>query len=297
MKQGESRVHDFLYYCRHFTRGQKRREPLRDATIDRYYRGLQLTEKILGHSIETIDERDQLKFLDAIRGYKQGTRKVTIEIFQRYIAYLIRKGHYDGPNLLFGREREIIGEFEPLQVNIKSVYQIRRFLNRIQTPVLRVIFGLMYYGGLTAEEIASIKTEAITEKGVFVRRRVRRQMQLLPLPMKLLDEIREYAETRDESLFDFSDNDKGRQQIAHLFQSAKIEANYLHDMTLKDFRRSGIKHFYEQCYDLDLTKRFAGVKDVHKGWLDSLQDEASFHMETIARRRTYHGKSKLQADR
>lgn len=258
-----------------------------------------LAEKIIGHSIERISEEDQILFMEKIKGYKQGTRKVTTEIYQRYIAFCIRRGLYDGQNLIVGMEYEIIGEFEPLQMNLKSERQIRMFLNALRTPIYRLVLGLMYYGGLTAEEIGSLKVEAITDKGVFVHRRVRDELQLLPLPRLLVIELQEWAETRtDGKLFDFDDTDRGRSIVVNIFNRAKFEAGRYLDMTMKDFRRSGIKHFYERCYDVELTKQYAGVKKMQQGWLNQLQDESSYYMETVTKGRPYYGygkRTKLQA--
>ena len=289
----------FMDYCKHYAYGRRRKKPLRDNTLNRYHRGLMLAEKIVGHSIERISPEDQILFMEKIKGYKQGTRKVTTEIYQRYIAYCIRRGFYDGPNLIYGMEYEIIGDFEPLQVNVKSERQIRRFLSKLETPLYRIVLGLMYYGGLTAEEIGSLKVEAVTDKGVFVHRRVRDELQLLPLPRLLVLEIEEWAQTRtDEKLFDFDDSDRGRSTVVAIFNRAKFEANMYLDMMMKDFRRSGIKHFYERCYDVELTKRYAGVRNMHRGWLHDLQTESEYYMETVAKGRPYYGygkRAKLQA--
>lgn len=288
---GKKNIPDFMYYCKHYAYGYRRKRPLHDETLGRYMRGIRLAEKIVGHSLETVSEDDQLLLLEKLPEYKQGTRKVTIEIVQRYIAYLIRKGRYDGPNLLRGREVEIIGEWEPVRKpRIKSTHQIRIFMNRIITPELRIICGLMYYGGLTAEEIASLKTEAITDKGVVVWRRVRQEMQHLPLPPRFMTELYAFVDGK-ERVFSFSETDRARASVVNAFRLAQREANLYHDMTINDFRKTAIKHFYDECYDLELTKRFAGVDAKKRGWLDSLQDESSTYMETIAKGRHYYGKT------
>jgi integrase len=286
-------VADFLMYCKHYSYGRLRKRPLYPETLGRYERGLRLAERIIGHSLNDITEEDQLKLLRVLPDYKQGTRKVTIEIVQRYIAFLIREGRYAGPNLLVGREIEIIGEWEQRKTpKIASPYMIRKLFKNIKTDEFRIVLGLMYYGGLTAEEIASIKPDAITDKGIFVWRRVWQKMQLLPLPARFLTDLTEYAKDK-ERLFFFSGSSKARSQVANVLSQATKEACVLEHMTMGDFRKTAIRHFYDDCYDLDMTKEFAGVDAGKRGWLDTLQDEASSYMETVSRGRTYYGKTNV----
>lgn len=283
------RTDEFLAYCRDFQSYKPRTAPLNPRTLSRYLRGLQLVEKLIGHSLETVSDTDQLIFMEAIMKYKQGTRRVTTQIFQRYIAWGIKEGYFTCDNLIHGNEEAIIGENTPPKYTYLSQKAVGRFFKKLKTPQLRMVFALIYYGGLTQTEVLTVTKENITKDGVFVYRAVRKESQVLPLPTRLVTELREYAETRPEKLFDFSDDIRGRFLLNQWYKTAQTETQELMGTTLRDFRTSGIRHFFELCQDIQQTKEFAGVPDNKKGWLESLVDVSSYYMRNIAKARSYHG--------
>lgn len=279
----------FLAYCTDYVWGKPRTKPLNQRTLGRYLRGLQLVEKLIGHNLEEISDNDQLVFIEKIAGYAQGTRRVSTQIFQRYIAWGIKNKYLDCNNLINGREDLIIGP------NTKPTYKyipktrVNAFFRKLKTPSFRILFGLIYYGGLTTTEVALVGKDNITDTGVFVYREVRRESQMLPLPPRFMTELREYAKTTDSSLLGLSDNTQSRFEISTRYKAATIESGELIGTSVRDLRTSGIRHFFELSHDLELTKEFAGVPDKKKGWLEDLLDVSSHYMRTIAKARSYHG--------
>lgn len=283
-------VEQFLAYCRDYQSYKPRERPANPRTISRYHRGLKLVEKIIGHSLETVSDTDQLIFIEGIMKYSQGTRRVSTQIFQRYIAWGRRNGHLDVENLIVGKEDMIIGEHTKPAYTYFKRSQIKRFFLKLKNPQLRACMGLVYYGGLTTSEIPTVRKQHITNSGLIVYRQVLQESQILSLPEYFMRELQEYAETRNDFLFDLpKDEFLSRQQLTLWYSSATLEADELIGSHLKDFRTSGIRHFYETSLDLELTKAFAGVPQNKKGWLDSLVDMSSYHMGRLNKLRSHHG--------
>lgn len=282
---------EFLAYCRDYSSEKPREQPLNERTLSRYLRGLLLVEKLIGHNLNTVSEDDQLRYIERIGKYAQGTRRVSTQIFQRFIAWGRRNGHLTCENLILGKEETIIGENKPTTYKRIAKERINRFFAGIQTLELRCLFGLIYYGGLTTAEVVTLTTEHITKDGVFIYRAVRKESQLLPLPPRFLNDLREYAKDREGTLFDLDDSLKSRYRISELYRMAQVEANELYDTSVRDLRTSGIRHFFELSQSLELTKAFAGVPADKKGWLDKLVEADTYYMKNIARTRSYYGNS------
>lgn len=198
----------FLSYCRDFAAGVPREKPLSDRTLARYHRGLKLVQKIVGHDLETVSDTDQTVFMDGIMKYHQGTRRVSTQIFQRYIAWGIKNGYLNCRNILRGKENDIIGPNTPPKYTYLTRTDIASFLKDVKDPQLRCALGLVYYGGLTATELAFIKTEQVADTGIMVYRERLKKSQILPLPDRFVKELYEYAQTRNkERLFDIGSSD------------------------------------------------------------------------------------------
>ena len=281
----------FLAYCRDFTSEKPRKAPLNERTLSRYLRGLILVEKLIGHDLNTVSEEDQLRYIERIRKYAQGTRRVSTQIFQRYIAWGKRHGYLDCPNLLIGREDDIIGEDTKPKYKQISKTRVNKFFQKLRTPQFRILFGLIYYGGLTTAEVTYVTKEHITKDGVFVYRGVRRESQLMPLPPRFLQELRDYAETRDGPILGLEDDLRSRFRISEYYRAAQVETGELMGTSVRDLRTSGIRHVFELTQDLSTTKEFAGVPENKKGWLDDLVKADSYYLKNIARIRSYHGNS------
>jgi integrase len=282
----------FLAYCTAFTYNHPRKVPINHRTIERYLRGLILVEKIIGHNLQKVSEKDQLVFMDKIMEYKQGTRRVSTQIFQRYIAWGIKNDHFSCQNMIKGHEDTIIGEHTPPSYTYLTKRQVRTFFNNLVTPQLRAVFGLIYYGGLTTSEVATVRKDQLSKRGVLVYRAVRNESQVVALPTRFINELIQYAEDRDEFLFDLKDNYSSRLKLNTWYKQATLESKVAVGTTVRDLRTSGIRHFYEECKDIELTREYAGVDKYKKGWIDSLTDTSSYYRRTIAEARGYYGKSK-----
>lgn len=286
----------FLAYCREFAYNKKRETPLHSRTLSRYHRGLKLVEKIVGHDLESVSDTDQLIFMEGIMKYEQGTRRVSTQIFQRYVAWGKKNGIFDCDNLLRGKEQTIIGEYIPPRYTYISKKTVKNFFMKLKTPQLRMVFAIMYYGGLTVPELAALTRNHLLKDGLLVYREVRKESQLIPLPSLMLVELRQYAETREDLLFDIGSEASSRFRVNEWYRAAQVESGEILGTTVRDFRTSGIRHYFELSQSLEHTKAFAGVPDDKKGWLEGLVDVSSYYMKNIAKARSYHGSAEKQLE-
>jgi len=245
--------------------------------------------KIVGHDLESVSDTDQLIFIEGIAKYKQGTRRVSTQIFQRYIAWGIKQGFFDCENLIKGRQEDIIGKNTPPSYQYIPKSTMRRFFQKLKTPEYRMAFSLIYYGGLTVPELSTLTVDNVTSEGVFVYRDVRRESQMIPFPDRMMKELHDYAATREGSLFNLGEDQRARSYINNWFRSAQVETGELLGTTVRDLRTSGIRHFFELSNDLEQTREFAGVHGMKKGWLESLVDTSTHYMRNINKARSYHG--------
>lgn len=264
--------HVFLAYCKDYAYNRPRKTPLADTTISRYERGLSLVEKILGHSLTNVTNEDQMLFMEKIMEYSQGTRRVSTQIFQRYIAWGIRNEILNCDNLIVGHEEEIIGENSPTSFHLISEKEARDFLRHLPTPEDHMIFGSIYYGGLTAPEVASLTVDDVLDEGLFLYRRVRKRNEYVPLPKGLMPYFHAHIKSiKGPKLFEFENGDYAQRFIASRYRSITVSTGRLLGTTFGDFRKSSIQHFFEKSNDLQLTKQFAGVSTKKRGWLNSLK--------------------------
>lgn len=279
---------EFLAYCKYYAYGKERDIPLHDRTLGRYHRGLNLVEKIIGHDLNHVTNEDQLRFIEGIMTYAQGTRRVSTQIFQRFIAWCIKNDKLVVDNLIIGKENDIIGKNTPVSYQYQSRTQVKAFFKHLQNPELRVVFGLVYYAGLTVEEISKLTFEAIGENEIVAYREVRKESQLIPLSKHFMDDLHAYAGNRTGTMFPTLD----RKQLNAWYRKAQVESNALKGTTVRDLRVSGIRHFFEEHLDIELTKEYAGVPDSKKGWLESLFDMSYYYRKQIAQARGYHEPTK-----
>jgi integrase len=280
----ESLLRDqFLAYCQYYAYSKPRVKPLPDRTIARYLRGLQLTEKLIGHDIEHISDDDQLRFISKIMEYAQGTRRVSTQIFQRYLAWGIKNKKLDCSNLLVGREDAIIGADEKVTYKYYSRVKVEAFFEKLYDPKHRIVFGLIYYSGLNTPEILSLNVSSVQPEGILVYRTVLREMQLVPLSLYFSKELQDFVEGRlpDDSLFGVKDEEQSSRFIQSWFKKAQVETGELIGANLRDLRTTGIRHFFDVCNDIELTKQYAGVPPNKAGWLESLVDVSYHHRKKI----------------
>lgn len=294
-----SHVDQFFEYCKYYAYNKAREKPLAERTLARYRRGMTLVTKLLGHDVEYVTEIDQIIFMQKILEYRQGTRRVSTQIFQRYIAWCIRHEIITTQNLIVKKEEAIIGADTAVSYKYINAESVRKFFGRLKTEKLIVMLGIVYYGGLIAEEISGIKKSHVQAKGIIVYRSVRKEAQLVPLPDHLMRSVRKYAEhvnlNDDDVLFGLK-RIENSWSVAGLYKTATIEADYLIGTTFKDFRTSGIRHFYELTEDLELTKIFAGVANNKSGWLQSLLDDETHHITKTTKVRKYYGQQKKRLE-
>lgn len=282
---------EFLAYCKYYAHGKERDIPLHDRTVGRYQRGLDLVEKIIGHDLNHIDDADQLRFIQGIADYAQGTRRVSTQIFQRFLAWCIKNNKMDVNNLIVGKENDIIGEDTPVSYTYLSREQVKQFFKKLSTPKYRIVFGLMYYAGLTIEEIAGLTESSIDDAGLLVYREVRKESQVIPLSRSFMSELRTFAEGESGPIVPELTTRTGRSKVPRWYRQAQAQTEELLGTTPRDLRISGIRHFFEQSYDIELTKQYAGVPSGKKGWLDSLVDTSYYYRMKIAKARSHYEKS------
>lgn len=279
----------FLSYCKYYAFNKEREVPLNDRTLGRYGRGLNLVEKILGHNLEYVSNSDQLRFIQGIMEYAQGTRRVSTQIFQRYIAWGIKNGHFTCENLIVGKENEIIGENTPPSYVYLSRRQVREFFKRLEYPRHRIIFGLMYYCGLNTPEVLSLRVGNIQPEGIFVYRTTMKESQIIPVARHFMAELEAFTSGREES--EYLVGPHNTETLNAWFKRAQVETNCLFGTNLRDLRTSGIRHFFEECNDIVQTKKYAGIPTHRKGWLEKLIDPTYYQQQKIARLRGHTEKA------
>lgn len=288
---------EFLAYCKYYSYGKERDIPLHDRTVDRYRRGLDLVEKIIGHDLSHITDQDQLRFIEGVVTYAQGTRRVSTQIFQRYIAWCIKNERMGVNNLILGKEDEIIGADTPVSYNYMSRAEVKRFFKKLETPKYRITFGLIYFAGLTVEEIASLTDASVDHDKIMVYREVRKESQVIPLSRQFMFELNQFIADAPGSLVPELTTNTGRGQLNHWYKQAQVQTQELLGTRVKDLRVSGIRHFFEECFDIELTKEYAGVPSSKKGWLESLVDTSYYHRQNVVKARGYHEQSKKVGSR
>lgn len=283
---------EFLAYCKYYAYGKERDVPLHDRTVARYHRGLNLVEKIIGHDLNHVTNEDQLRFIAEIMQYAQGTRRVSTQIFQRFLAWCIKYDKMDVENLIFGKEDAIIGADTPVSYKFVSRRQVKRFFKNLQTTDFRIAFGLVYYAGLTVEELANLTYENIDKESIVAYREVRKESQVIPLSKHFMDELHAYAGNQTGEIFPQFKSKFGRFKLNEWYKQAQVETGELLGTQLRDLRVSGIRHFFEETLDVELTKEYAGVPSNKKGWLESLFDTSYYYRRQIAKARGYHEPTK-----
>lgn len=283
---------EFLAYCKYYAYGKERDIPLHDRTVGRYRRGLDLVEKIIGHSVDNVTNDDQLRFIEGIMKYSQGTRRVSTQIFQRFIAWCIKNDKMRVDNLIVGKEDEIIGADTPVSYQYISRSQIKSFFKELKNDSYRIAFGLVYYAGLTVEEIGNLKYENIQKSEIVAYREVRKESQIIPLSRNFMAELHAYAGNKSGPMFPEFLNKNGRSKLNDWYKQAQVQTGYLKGTTIRDLRVSGIRHFFEETYDIELTKEYAGVPPHKKGWLESLFDTSYYYRRKVAKARGYHEPTK-----
>lgn len=289
---------EFLDYCTNYVYNKPRVTPANPRTIARYRRGLVLCERIIGKSLDSITDADQLYFMSKIREYKQGTRRVSTQILQRFLAWAIKREKLTCSNLILGHEDDIIGPDTPVTYANISKNDIERFLTGIESDENRIMFTLIYYCGLTAEEACLIKPSQVIGNKLILKREVMQAAQITELPQTFRKELIEYAEKHQEleTLFNLPSNpDLGRQIVYKRYNQEVVLTKQLIGTTFRDFRIASIRHFFQDTQDPELTKQFAGVPGNKKGWLDKLITYEDTYLSKAAKARKYYGKKQLEA--
>lgn len=284
----------FLHYCEFYSYGKPRDIPAPKRTIDRYARGLNLVQKIVGHDLEQVSDQDQLVFISGIMRYAQGTRRVSTQIFQRYIAWGLKHRELSCNNLIFGKEAKIIGANTPPSYTYIGRDRTKRFFEVIVDDALATsLFGLIYYCGLTPMELSKLTLSSITEDhNLIVFREVRKESQVVALPVRLHKALGRYTSTQEgpglfPSIYQ-KEESAVRGWLTSQFRITTTRHDILVGMNLRDFRTSAIRHFFERSNSVELTKEFAGVPDTKKGWLEDIIDPNYYYRKdaTKVRRKT-----------
>lgn len=290
---------EFLDYCTHYAHNKPRPEPANKRTIARYRRGLILCEKLMGIPLDDLQDSDQLYFMSKVKEYKQGTRRVSTQILQRFIAWGIKHNKLTCSNLIVGREEEIIGQDTPVTYANISRNDVERFLNGIKSDENRIMFTLAYYAGLTAEELCGIVPKFVSDHRLILMREVLREVQITQLPLTFKKELESYATKHlsNVTLFNLNpDPDLGRHLVYRRYLKESVNTGQLIGTTFRDFRIAAIRHFFQDTQDPELTKQFAGVPNNKGGWLDKLIIYDDNYLSKAAKARKYYGKKKLEAE-
>lgn len=285
---------EFLEYTSQYSWNKPRSIPANPRTVARHRRGLELVEKLIGHSLDTVNEEDQLQYIDRIVEYAQGTRRVSTQIFQRFIHWGNKNNHFTCDNLIRGKEDFIIGPHTELKYVEITQHQARTFLKNLKDTEHYLMFSLTYYGGLTSAELSQVRVKDVNKNHVIVYREARKEVQMVVVSNDLQKELYEYAQSLDrEFMFDLDqqyDSIRSRIAVTHAYNRACVLSGKLIGTTFRDFRIAAIRHFLYETKDESLTKAFAGAAENKKGWFTSLLSDTDTYLNRARVERKVNGK-------
>lgn len=279
----------FLKYITEYSFGKPRVTPANPKTIGRQRRGLNLVEKLIGHSLDDVTDEDQLVYMEKIRDYAQGTRIVSTTIFQRFLWWGTTNGYLTCSNLIKGNEAEIVGDKTPVRYAFLSQKDIALFLRKLTVPKQRLVLHIVYMTGADSSDIIDMRVEDVREDHITLRRMKLGSTQVIYLPEWLQKELYEYAQEQKQGqlFFDKLDNveEQRDRELDYLWKQACLSTGLFHHTTFKDFRVNAIKHFYFNTSDEESVRAFAGVGVGKKGWIeDLLTDQEVFLKDKLAER-------------
>lgn len=273
----------FIKYITEYSFGKPRITPANPKTIGRQRRGLNLVEKIIGHSLDEVTNEDQLIYMEAIREYAQGTRIVTTTMFQRFLWWGITHGYLDCDNLIKGNEKEIIGEKSPVRYASMSQQEVALFFRRLKLRKHRLILYIVYMTGADSSDIIDMTVEDVHQDHIQLRRMKLGTTQMQYLPEWLQTELYEYAQEQGQGqlFFEKPENleDQRDSQLDLIWKQACLDTGLFHHTTFKDFRVNAIKHFYFNSTDEEGIRAFAGVSNLKKGWLEDLLTDQEVYLK------------------
>jgi len=289
----------FLEYISLYSFGKPRLQPINPKTLGRQRRGLQLVEKLIGHSLNNVSDKDQLIFMEKIVEYAQGTRIVTVDIFQRFLWWAITNEHLTCQNLIKGNEPALKGKRTPVSYTRMTEKHVQSFLTKITNTHHKLILYFVYYTGADSSELADFLVEDILDEYIVLRRIKLGSIQLILLPDWLHDELVEYTKDMDnkDRVFGIYPPENLEEQrdfeIHQIYQTATIDAEMLIGTSFRDFRINAIRHFYFHSKDAEATRLFAGVPENKKGWLEELFTDQDQYLTIRAKERNKNGKKNI----
>lgn len=283
----------YIQYITDYSFGKPRLKPANPKTIGRQRRGLNLVEKLIGHSLDDVTNEDQLIYMEKIRSYAQGTRIVSTTMFQRFLWWGIDQGHLDCQNLIKGNEAEIIGNKTPVRYASMTQREVDLFFTRLTLHKHKLILLIVYLTGADSSDIIDMGTEDVKETFILLRRMKLGTTQTIQLPAWLMKDLNQYAKERGRGRLFFEEiEDKTEQRDSELdsiWKQACIQTKMFQNTSFRDFRVNAIKHFHFNTPDEESVKAFAGVPAYKQGWLADLVTDQELFLKDRLEERFNHG--------
>lgn len=147
---------------------------------------------------------------------------------------------------------------------VLSKEEVNMFLGSIENPLYQLVFRLMYCCGLRVNEVATLKQADVDGKRKLlqIRQGKRNRDRMVPLPERVLDDLRNYwKEYRPEKPFLFYNTDAEALQprlLQNILAATRKTCGVKKHFTCHTLRHSYATHLLEAGVDLRSIQHFLG---------------------------------------
>lgn len=228
-------------------------------TITAYRNAFRATERMLGMPVEAMVEADGDVLMQRMEdeGLENAYRANILAALRGFFSWAIATGRYRGSHPLAAISTPKAKRKLP---TILTKEQLDTLFDAIRHRKYRLMFELMYYGGLRSDEVRSLTVEDVYDDSIRVRGKGDKDRYVY-LPTKIVHALKDFVREHNCMQYVFAGQGGGKMHHARVnavFAEARDKCGLPKALHPHNLRHTSATHFHAETGDLAMTQRWLG---------------------------------------
>lgn len=223
-------------------------------TLKAYKHGLHRAEQLIGKPIASFTQEDGDTLMTLMDSYGEAHKNNVLSALRGMFAWGIGTKLFVGDNPVGGIVTTQVKRKIPM---ILTKAQINALFNAFPHERERLLFKLMYFGGLRIGEAVSLRVDHVTNVSIVVRGKGNKERRTR-LPQVIMDELHSYMRSLSGEYVFGTDKPMDVCVFYDAFNEAKRNANLPQHLVPHNLRHTSATHMMQATHNIAVVQRFLG---------------------------------------